>query len=284
MPAPAAASIESSARSGISAIISLFQMNDTSPLIEFQEVTVARDSRNVLEGITLSIRAGERVAILGPNGSGKSTFIKTITRECYPRAGSTLKILGRDVWNIFELRSLLGIVSNDLAETCTRPWPALEIVLSGFFGSVGIWPYHHVTPPMEHKARQVLELLEISHLAARPVDELSTGEARRVVIGRALVHDPHALVLDEPTASLDIRATHELRATLRKLADAGIGIVMVTHNLGDIIPEISRVVLLDGGHIVADGPKAQVLTAPSLSALFGTPVEVVEHNGYYHLW
>jgi iron complex transport system ATP-binding protein len=245
---------------------------------------VARDGKNVIEGITLSIHAGEQVAILGPNGSGKSTLIKTITRECYPRAGSLLKILGRDVWNLFELRALLGIVSNDLMQTCTRPYPALEMVLSGFFGSIGIWPHQQVTAPMERKARQILELLGIPHLADRNVDEMSSGEARRVIIGRALVHDPHALVLDEPTASLDIRANHELRSTLRKLAQSGIGIVMVTHSLTDIIPEIGRVVTLNHGRVIADGPKAQVLTAPSLSALFGTPVEVLERGGYYYLW
>ncbi len=85
-------------------------MNDAPPLIEFQQVTVARDGQNVLEGITLAVHAGEKVAVLGPNGSGKSTLIKTITRECYPRAGSSLKILGQESWNIFELRELLGIV------------------------------------------------------------------------------------------------------------------------------------------------------------------------------
>ena len=122
-------------------VIPLFPVPGHPPLIEFRNVTVALDGRNVLEGITLSVEAGEQVAILGPNGSGKSSLIKTITRECYPRAGSSLKILGRDVWNLFELRALLGIVSNDLIETCTRPYPALEVVLSGFFGSIGIWPH-----------------------------------------------------------------------------------------------------------------------------------------------
>ncbi|MCL4401274.1 MAG: ATP-binding cassette domain-containing protein [Acidobacteria bacterium] len=253
-------------------------------LIEFSNVTVARDSKNVLEGITLSIHEGEQVAILGPNGSGKSSLIKTITRECYPRRGSSLKIFGQEIWNLFELRALLGIVSNDLTQTCTRDFSAREVVLSGFFGSIGLWPYYHVTPEMECKAEEVLDLLEIGHLATRSVDEMSSGEARRVVIARALVHDPRALVLDEPTTSLDFRAKRELLAAFRKLAQSGIGIVMVTHSLTDIIPEINRVILLKSGRIVADGPKAAVLTPAALSALFGTPVEIVERRGYYHLW
>ena len=256
----------------------------TPPLIEFRNVTVTRNGKAVLDGLSLSIAAGERVAVLGPNGCGKSSLIKTITREYYPRQGSSLRIMGRDVWDLFALRALLGIVSNDLMHASTRDYSGREVVLSGFFGSIGVWPHHHVTEAMERRADEVLRLLEIEHLAERNVDEMSSGEARRVLIGRALVHDPQALMLDEPATSLDFHARHELRQILRKLAQAGIGIVMVTHNLTDIIPEIGRVVMLKNGRVVCDGPKEQVLTAERLSELFGTTVELVHRHGYYHLW
>ena len=193
----------------------------STPLIEFRNVTVSRDGMTALHTIDLSIATGENVAVLGPNGSGKSSLIKTITRECYPRQGSSARILGHDVWNLFELRAHLGVVSNDLMQACTCQWPAREIALSGFFGSVGVWPYHIVTPAMERRTDEVLELLEVAHLAQRPMAEMSSGEARRVLIARALVHAPQALVLDEPTTSLDFRAKHELRAVLRKLAQSG---------------------------------------------------------------
>jgi iron complex transport system ATP-binding protein len=156
-------------------------------------------------------------------------------------------------------------------------------VLSGFFGSVGIWPNHVVTPQMEDKARGILELLEIGHLAERNTNEMSSGEARRILIGRALVHDPQALIFDEPTSSLDLHATHELREVLRKLASAGISLLMVTHHLPDIIPEIGRVVSIRNGRIYRDGPKEQVLDAATLSAVFGLPVEVLVRAGYYHV-
>ena len=259
-------------------------MTNHTPLIEFRNVTVTRNTKLVLDAITLSIDSGERVAVLGPNGSGKSSLIKTITRECYPRAGSSLRILGRDVWNLFELRAHLGVVSNDLMQSCTCNYSGREVVLSGFFGSIGVWPNHHVTEAMERRTDEVLKLMEVEHLADRNTDEMSSGEARRVLIGRALVHDPKALVLDEPTTSLDFRAKHELRNILRKLAQSGIGIVMVTHNLTDIIPEIGRVVMLQEGRIVRDGTKEKVLTAAALSELFGTPVELMHRRGYYHLW
>jgi iron complex transport system ATP-binding protein len=230
---------------------------------------------------------GEKVYLKGPNGSGKSSLIKTITRELYPvpeREDSWLRILGRDSWNIFELRSLIGIVSQDWMQLCTCAFPAGEIVLSGFFGSVGVWPYHHVTSEMERKAEAVMELLEIEHLKSRPTAELSSGEARRVVIGRALVHDPKALVLDEPTNSLDLHATRELRETMRRIAQDGTGLILVTHHLPDITPEIDRVILLRGGRVAGDGPTGEMLTGKRLTELFGSRVEVGRHEGYFHAW
>src|SRR5262249_7819853 len=160
-----------------------------------------------------------------------------------------------------DLRNHLGLVSNDWMQMCTRDYSGYEIVLSGFFGSVGIWPNHVVTPEMERKAHVVMELLEISQLAARNTNEMSSGEARRILIGRALVHGRQARVLDEPTTSLDLHATHELREMLRKLAAGGISIIMVTHHLPDIIPEIRRVALFRAGRVYCDGPKDEVLQA-----------------------
>jgi iron complex transport system ATP-binding protein len=255
-------------------------------LIDFRNVTVQRGDRLVLDGLTLAIDEGEHVAVLGPNGSGKSTLIKLIARELYPRQKDELwraQILGRERWNLFELRNQLGLVSNDWMQMCTRDYSGYEIVLSGFFGSVGIWPNHSVTGAMEQKAREVMELLEIGHLAAQNTIEMSSGEARRILIGRALVHDPRALILDEPTNSLDLHAEHGLREILRKLALSGISLLMVTHHLPDIIPEIERVVTIRGGRVHYDGPKGEALRAERLSELFAVPVEVVQRGGYYHV-
>jgi iron complex transport system ATP-binding protein len=256
------------------------------PLLDFQNVTVHRGDRVVLDNVTLSIAQGEHAAILGPNGSGKSTLIKVISRELYPRLKPepwSLRILGRERWRLFDLRHHLGIVSNEWMQMCTRDYSGYEIVLSGFFGSVGIWPNHDVTAEMETHAREVMAFLEIAHLAERNTNEMSSGEARRILIARALVHNPQALVLDEPTTSLDLHATHELREILRKLAARGISILMVTHHLPDIIPEMRRVVLMRDGRVVGDGPKEEVLEAKALSAVFGLPVEVLERGGYYHV-
>ena len=256
------------------------------PLIELRNVTVMRGDNIALRDFSLTIGAGEHVAILGPNGCGKSTLIKTITRECYPlaQAGSLVEILGRSLWNVVDLRGMLGIVTNDLMTQCTREITGFDVVLSGFFSSIGIWPNHHVTERMREKASEVLAFLDAMHLAEKPVDEMSSGEGRRVLIGRALVHGPIALLLDEPSTSLDLFAQHELRETVRKLARSGIGILLVTHHLSDIVPEIERVILMRDGRIVADGPKEETLTAAALKDLFGVEVELSRRDGYYHLW
>src|ERR1700751_4339155 len=158
--------------------------------------TVMRGDRAALQDITLQIGSGEHVCILGPNGCGKSTLIKTITRECYPvaREGSSISILGRERWNIFELRSLLGIVSPDLLASCTTDATGLDVVLSGFFSSTRIFPHHHPDPEHLERAEATLTRLGIAHLAHRAVSHMSSGEAKRTLIARALVHDPQTLL------------------------------------------------------------------------------------------
>jgi len=255
------------------------------PLIEFRNVTVVRDGRKLLDAVSLTVREGENIALLGPNGAGKSSLIRTITREYYPsRRGLDVvfRFRGKDTWDAFDLRSHLGIVSGDLQHTFTRGISGREVVLSGFFSSVGLFLSHEVTPGMEQKADEILEFLEDAHLADRPMTEISSGEARRLLIGRALVHDPGTLLLDEPTNSLDLHALHTFRKTLRKIARSGTGIILVTHNLHDIIPEISRVILIRDGTVQKDGPKAEVLTDEAIGGLFCVPVRIREEDGYYY--
>src|ERR1700682_758667 len=255
-------------------------------LVDLKNVRVIRGDNVPLVDFSLRIAAGEHVAILGPNGCGKSTLIKTITRECYPviRENSSMTILGRDRWNIFELRSILGIVSNDLMQDVTGETSGREVVLSGFFSSTRIFDHQTVEPSQRKRADAVLERIGVPHLAERPVAEMSSGEAKRILIARALVHDPQTLLFDEPSNSLDVFAQHELRETMRALAQSGIGIVLVTHHLSDVIPEIDRVVLLRSGKIQADGSKEELLKPEEISRLFGTPVEITRSDGYFHLW
>jgi len=260
-------------------------------LIDFAHLTVVLGDRPVLRDLSLQIRRGEHLAILGANGSGKSSLIKTIFHELYPLAhtpGRRFEILGRELWDVGELHRKFGIVSPDLLgrlsyEVTARPVTARELVLSGFFSSIGLWPHHRVTAAQERRARAIMDFLSIRHLADRTHSAMSAGEQRRALIGRALVHDPEVLILDEPTNSLDPGAVREFHAVLRRLVRAGKSLILVTHHVSDIFPEIGRVVLMQGGRIVADGPKHKVLTSAALSRLFRRKLRLVRSKGNYDL-
>jgi iron complex transport system ATP-binding protein len=255
-------------------------------LIDFQNISVVRGDKLALNNLSLRISQKEHVAILGPNGCGKSTLIKTITRECYPlySPDSQITIMGKKRWNVFELRSLLGIVSNDLMEVCGTNTTGRDIVLSGFFSSLGIFSNHHVEPEQLKRADAALADVGALHLADRPVVQMSSGESQRILIARALVHEPRTLLFDEPSHSLDLLMQRELRETMRRLAQSGVGIVLVTHHTADIIPEIERVVLMRDGRVVGDGPKEEMLSEERISALFGFAVRIDHRDGYCYAW
>jgi iron complex transport system ATP-binding protein len=254
-------------------------------LLEFKNITVIKSSRIIIDKMTLSIAEGEDVAIIGPNGSGKSTLIRLITREYYPVADdrSVFRIWGENNWDISTLRGLLGIVTAEDQLPYYTGVTCRDAILSGFFSSAGIYSHHIVLPEMEKKTDGMLEFMELAHLSGRMMDEISSGEARRVLIGRALVHKPKALILDEPTNSLDFRAVKEFREVMRRISKSGTGIIIATHTLQDIIPEMKRIVMIKQGKIFKDGAKADVLTGKVLSQLFQIPIDLKEKDGYYYI-
>jgi iron complex transport system ATP-binding protein len=259
--------------------------------LNMRNVDIARGQKVVLQDVNLTIATGEHIAILGPNGCGKSTLIKAMTCECYPivRSEMEMKVYGRDRWEVQELRKHLGVVATELPGERTSVTRGLDAVVSGFFSSSTLWPNLAVTQPMRASAMEALGLLGAAYLRDRFVGEMSAGEKRRVMIARALVHRPEMLLLDEPSNALDLAAQRELREILRAVAVGsehrrGTGIVMVTHHLADILPEIDRVVMMKGGRIFADGPKMELLQAEKLEELFGVELELTERHGYWHSW
>jgi iron complex transport system ATP-binding protein len=256
------------------------------PFLDLRAVHVARGERVVLRDVNLTIQAGEHVAILGPNGCGKSTLILTMNCQIYPivQPGMRVSIFGRERWDLTELRRRFGVVGTDLPGERTAMATGLDAVIAGFFSASSLWPNLHVTAEMRERAVEALERMDALHLAAQRVGEMSAGEKRRILIARALVHRPKQLLLDEPSNALDLAAQRELREALRRLAQEGTGLVLVTHHLGDILPEIERVILMSAGRIVADGPRAELLTAPRLSELFGAPVRIGHDEEWLHSW
>ena len=254
-------------------------------LIEITNATLWRGATCVFRNLDLCIAQHEQVAIISPNGAGKSTLLKAINRDIYPVAqpNSSFLILGRDCWNVWELRREIGIVSHDLQQHYLPSTSARDVVLSGFFASVGVHGSlaARVQPAHQRLALAALERVGLSGRARTPLGKLSTGEQRRCLLARALVHEPRTLILDEPTAGLDLAGSFAYLAGIRELAQDGCSIVLVTHHLNEIPPEVERVILLDKGRIVADGGKAAVLQPAVLEPVYGVDMRVAEVDGYY---
>jgi iron complex transport system ATP-binding protein len=262
------------------------------PVLELRNATLVRAGVRVLESLSLTIHSGEHTAILGPNGAGKTSLIRMLMLEDRPRAAANgvapLRLFGRATWDIAELRTRLGIVTGDLDAgfgigTSGGRVAGLDAAISGLLGSHGLFSHHEVTDAMREQGRAALARVDALHLAGKPLNEMSAGERRRVLIARALITRPDALLLDEPTAGLDLVARQRFMESVRRLTREGTTLILVTHHVDEIIPETTRVVLLRAGRIAFDGPPDAALTAARLEDVFGGRVAVERSGGYYHV-
>ncbi|SNS44672.1 iron complex transport system ATP-binding protein [Granulicella rosea] len=256
------------------------------PFLHLNHVNVVRGETPVLHDVNLTIHRGEHIALLGPNGCGKSTLLKTMTCELYPLAQpeTEVRIFGRKRWDLTELKKQLGVVSAELPGRPFLQATGFDAILTGFFSSSTLWPNLTVTEEMRERAEKVLIQIDGARLRHKPVGEMSAGQVRRILIGRALAASAGTLLLDEPSNALDLAAQRELRNLMRELAQAGTTLVLITHNIADIIPEIERVLMMRDGRVIADGGKPELLTAERLGELFGTPVRLAESGGFYQAW
>jgi len=254
-------------------------------IIELKNATVIKENFTLLDSISLSIDNGEHTAIIGPNGSGKTTLLKLFTKDYYPfyTNKSYVKLFGKSNWDLFELRSKIGIVSDNLKASYNLNCTGIETILSGFFGSIGIYSTHKINETMKNKSNEIMDFLNISQLSDKTLSQMSSGEFNRFLVGRALVNDPDVLVLDEPTANLDIKSTYVFLSYISKIAKHGKTIIMVTHHIYDIIPEINRVIMLKNGKIFKDGKKKDILNSINISALFDFKIEIIKNNGHYNI-
>lgn len=264
-----------------------YEIDATAPLIRLRDAVVRRSGRTIFSVDELSIEHGESIALLGPNGAGKTTFLRLITREIHPlhREVPPVEFCGAARPLLSEVRARLGIVSGSMQDEIAVHLPALEVVVGGLFGTLGL-PKHmnlRVSDEAWEAGRRSMRLLGIGDMEDRDILTLSSGEARRVLIARAIVHDPETLVFDEPCTGLDPQGMYYVRHSLRELARAGKSLVLVTHYPEDIIPEVGRLVMIKDGVVFADGPKVELMTSEQMSALFDVPMEVREENGYYQL-
>lgn len=256
-------------------------------IIEFENIDVGYDEKVVLKDINLKIKSGEHFAILGANGSGKSTLMKLIQSQIHPRQTKNFKkeIFGKSRYSIFELKKELGVITNDLHNYFEKEGGYLsgfEVVLSGYYSSIGIFTHQDFTKEQIKKALEVMDFLEIIDLKDKKVSSMSTGQLRKCIVARALIHDPKAFVLDEPTVGLDIKSQINFIKMLKKLSKTT-SIILVTHHLEEIFEEIDNVALIYNKTIYKSGKKDEILTSENLSEIFDTKISIKKKNERYFI-
>ncbi|MFC6644539.1 ABC transporter ATP-binding protein [Granulicella cerasi] len=280
----------------------------SQPIVDLEHVFVARGASVILNDVSLRIERGEHVVILGPNGCGKSTLLKTLTCELYPLSLSEdsaerllgtrtppktrVEIMGRQRWDLIELKRRMGVVSAELPGKPTLTTSGYDAILTGFFSASTLWPNLTVTEEMRAKAEDILKLVGAEKLRDKHVGEMSAGQTRRVMIGRAIAgnrgvgesSDPKMLLLDEPTNALDLAAQQDLRELMQQLAEQGTAILLITHHIADILPEMHRIVMMRDGRIIEDGAKDALLNESQLSELFGRRIFMSERDGFFNAW
>lgn len=263
------------------------EKTNSNNIFDFENIYVSYNVKPVLENINLTIKEGQHWAILGSNGSGKSTLIKLISNDLYPNTKYSFKkkIFGKDRWSIFELKKNLGIITNDLHnyfEVHGNFLSAYEVILSGYFSSIGVFKHQDFTKEQHKKALEVLEFLEILEIKDKKVHQMSTGQLRRCIIGRALIHKPKAFILDEPTVGLDIKAQNSFIKLIQKLSSKT-SIIIVTHHIEEVFPEISHIALMYKKTIYKQGKKEDILNSQNLSEVFEIDIDLQKEKDRYYI-
>ena len=251
-------------------------------IFEIERANVWRGDTLALRDFSLKLVRGESLAILGPNGAGKSTFLKLLTGEVRPAAdpGMTCRLFGEELWSLMEIRHRIGVVMPEEVNRFDPGELARDAVISSLRGAFGRTRDMRFSQREKELAAQSMKLMGVADLADREFGTLSSGERRRILIARALVHQPEVLVLDEPSTALDFSAALQLGSTLRALLQAGRDLVLVTHHPAEIPPEIDRVILLKDGRVFADGAKRKILTRQHLRELYQADLSVKWSGGW----
>jgi len=260
-------------------------MTEETPTLDIRNATVFRGNTCVFDRFNLHLPGKRNCAIIGPNGAGKSSLLKMLMRELHPMVADDchIKVLGRERWNVMQLRERLGVVSNDLQIRYSPDARGLSVMLSGFYASIGTWGHQSFDAEQIRQAEFLMDQLGVLHLKDKSFIGMSTGEQRRLLLGRALINNPDMLILDEPTSGLDVPAMFDYLNVISGLMAKGHTVVLVTHHLHEIPPEVDYVVLLSKGSVLDAGEKTEVLTTENLSRLFNISLELVCRRGWYQV-
>jgi iron complex transport system ATP-binding protein len=253
-------------------------------VVKFENVRVRRGGRNILDIAEWRVGETDRWVVLGPNGAGKSTLLGLASSNLHPTTG-TVEVLGERLGrtDVFELRPRIGIAGSEMAKRIPDNETVRNAVMTAIYAVTGRWneQYDEID---DAQANDVLAQWQLEELADREFGTLSDGERKRTLIARAVMSDPELLLLDEPSAALDLGARERLLASLSEYAQSEFApaIIMVTHHVEEIPTGVTHALLLRDGGIVAAGPIAETLTSANLEATFGLPLELETQHGRFN--
>ncbi len=252
--------------------------------LEIRNLNIPYNQEIIIKNLSIDLFKGQNTVILGANGSGKSTLINTIAKIKYPlvEKDSYIRILGSNNIDIWSLRSEIGFLFTEIDKRVKTNMALFDVILSAFQSTFGVINHQLVDQKQINKVKQIMDKLGIN-IGNERYSNLSDGQKRKVLIARALVHDPKILVLDEPTSMLDVKSTFELLDTLSKLANEGITLLYVTNSIETIINEIDRIIFIKKGKIIQDGKIENILNSKNLSKLYDYPVNLFKSEKYWHI-
>jgi len=252
----------------------------TAPVLRLTGVSVIRDGTALVDGVDWSVGRGERWALLGPNGSGKTTLLRVASLYVHPSRGG-VEVAGGQLGrtDVRALRTRIGLASPAFGDLLRPQLTATEVVMTARYAALEPW-WHTYDDGDRARARSLLERFGVAHLADRPVATASSGERQRVLLARAFSGDPELVLLDEPTAGLDLGGREDLVSRLGRVAadPTSPATVLVTHHVEEIPPGTTHALLLRGGRVTQQGLIDEVVTSAALTEVFGLPLEV-EHRG-----
>ena len=256
-------------------------MKESENWLNVKSIEVWDQNKKIFDDLSLKLSFHENTVLLGPNGSGKTSIIRLINRSLYPKvkSNSYFKLFGTENINIWEVRKRVGFLLTELENRIYKNEAVNDVIKTGLYNTYRI-PCYETKKISNEKSKldMILEILELNSISDYPFKILSDGQKRRTLIGRALIHDPDILILDEPTSKLDIKSKYIILKCLENLCSSGKTLIQITHDITTISESINRVIFIRNGEIIDDGIPSDLLTDKKLSHLFDMNLRVYYKN------
>tara|TARA_Y100001933_G_scaffold151895_1_gene150279 strand:- start:969 stop:1745 length:777 start_codon:yes stop_codon:yes gene_type:complete len=249
--------------------------------LEAKKVTAIKNNFEVINNLSLRIKQNERVLILGPNGSGKSSIVDLINRNIYPieKQNSIFRLFDQKLINIWELRQKISTVNNNIKQRISPYLNITDLIISGLYGK--FCKIESYTRKDFKLAKELIEKMQLKEISNKTFGNLSDGEKQISLIARAIINNPEILILDEPSANLDLKAKIFLINKIHDLSLLGINILCITHDINMITDNYNRIILLKDRQIIADGKPDFIMNSYNINRLFDVNIKLKKH---LHNW